>query len=71
MMTKRDTIDAITRLNPTANPEFLAEFSGEELDRYLDRLSNRPTDDPLGDARFMIELEGPAPKDPGLAPVRY
>ena len=69
MMPKRDTIDAITRLNPTANPEFLSEFSGEELDQYLGRLSTRPKDDPLGDMRFVIELEGPASSDPGVAPI--
>ena len=68
-MPKRDTIDAIAKLNPTANPEFLSEFSGEDLDQYLGRLSNRPADDPLGDVRFMIELEGPE-SDPMVAPVR-
>ena len=39
MMTKSDTIEAIRRLNPTANPDFLAGFSGDELYRYLDRLN--------------------------------
>lgn len=37
-MPKRDTIDAIRRLNPTAAPEFLGEFSTEALSDYLDRL---------------------------------
>lgn len=41
MMPKSDTIEAIQRLNPTANPEFLAGFSADDLARYLDRLSDR------------------------------
>ena len=40
MMTKSDTIEAIQRLNPTVRPDFLAEFSTDELVRYLDRLSD-------------------------------
>lgn len=43
MMTKSDTIDAIRRLNPTANPDFLAGFSSDELYRYLDRLTGAST----------------------------
>ncbi len=39
MMTKTDTIEAITRLNPTANPTFLAGFSNQDLAHYLQRLS--------------------------------
>ena len=37
-MTKCDTISAITKLNATAAPEFLAEFTNEELTVYLQRL---------------------------------
>ncbi len=40
MMPKSDTIDAIVRLNPGADPCFLAEFSSRELARYLERLSS-------------------------------
>ena len=40
MMTKSDTIDAITKLNPTANPGFLSGFSGSELSQYLGRLES-------------------------------
>jgi hypothetical protein len=40
MLTKSDTIDAITKLNPTANPGFLAGFSGDELVQYLGRLES-------------------------------
>jgi len=39
MMPKSDTIEAILKLNPTAEPQFLAEFSNEELLAYLDRLT--------------------------------
>jgi len=37
-MPKSDTIAAILRLNPTADPEFLVEFSNAELIDYLRRL---------------------------------
>ncbi len=40
MMTKNDTIEAITRLNPTASPVFLAGFSSDDLASYLQRLSS-------------------------------
>lgn len=40
-MTKTDTIEAIKQLNPTATPEFLSEFSADELTSYLQRLANR------------------------------
>lgn len=40
MMTKSDTIDAITKLNPTANPSYLSGFSGDELSQYLGRLES-------------------------------
>ena len=38
MMTKHDTMEAIMRLNPTARPEFLAEFAADELRDYLRQL---------------------------------
>ena len=42
MMPKGDTIAEIMKLNPTADPGFLAEFSIRELSDYLRRLSNLP-----------------------------
>ncbi len=42
MMPKSDTIDAIIRINPSANPTFLAGFSNRELDDYLNRLHQVP-----------------------------
>ena len=38
-MRKNETIAAIVDLNPTANPSFLAEFSGGQLCEYLFRLT--------------------------------
>ncbi len=38
MMTKREVIEAIRKLNPTAQPEFLAEFSENQLAQYLEQL---------------------------------
>ena len=41
-MPKSDTIEAILSLNPTAKPDFLAEFSNEDLHDYLHRLMFAP-----------------------------
>ncbi len=41
MQTKNEAITAIIRLNTTANPNFLAEFSKLELEQYLSRLQQR------------------------------
>lgn len=38
MMPKSDTIAAILRISPSADPAFLAEFSNRELHEYLSRL---------------------------------
>jgi hypothetical protein len=37
-MSKREIIDCIIEINRTARPEFLAQFSAEDLDKYLDNL---------------------------------
>lgn len=37
-MTKRELIDQIHRLNPTAHSEFLADFKEEDLRAYLQQL---------------------------------
>ena len=42
MMPKTDTIEAIMKLNPTADSTFLSRFSGMELDQYLLRLRALP-----------------------------
>jgi hypothetical protein len=39
MIHKAQTIEAIRRLNPTADTEFLAGFSEEDLSDYLARLT--------------------------------
>lgn len=37
-MSKRELIDSICEINISAKPEFLADFSEEELDDYLEHL---------------------------------
>jgi len=37
-MTKRDLIDRIIHLNPTAEPAFLARFDDADLAEYLEHL---------------------------------
>ncbi len=37
-MTKRELIDQITVLNPSAQPAFLADFDGDDLAEYLQHL---------------------------------
>jgi len=37
-MTKREIIDYIIEINRGAKPEFLAQFSEEDLDLYLEHL---------------------------------
>lgn len=41
MMNKSQTIDAIVKLNPTAQPDFLSGFANDDLSHYLDRLTIR------------------------------
>lgn len=49
-MTKSTTIEAIRTLNPTASPDFLAEFSPDELSQYLERLNRASPERPLEDS---------------------
>lgn len=37
-MSKREVIDYIMEINRSAKPEFLAQFSKEDLDVYLEHL---------------------------------
>jgi hypothetical protein len=39
-MSKREMIDRIMARNPSARPEFLADFSEEELGAYLHQLES-------------------------------
>ncbi len=39
-MCKTELIDAIRRINTSARPDFLAEFSLDELDEYLHKLAS-------------------------------
>ncbi len=62
-MTKSDTIDAIRHLNPTADPQFLAEFSGDDLTCYLDRLARSPAERRVFGAGDVIDLYDPPDDD--------
>jgi len=70
MMTKSDTIEAICRLNPTAEPEFLSAFAPEELARYLQRLSSRPTSGPAFPASHSWEEPPRRRSEPETAAAR-
>ena len=58
-MTKRELIDQITVLNPSARPAFLADFADEDLAEYLQHL------------RWVVPEGGPAcayePAEPEFA----
>ncbi len=43
-MEKRELINSIQQLNPTAKPEFLANFSTEDLLAYLHQLQELERD---------------------------
>lgn len=53
-MTKTDAIAAIVKLNPTANPMFLAGFSNDDLLDYLHRLSDGPTTSRFSEPNYSI-----------------
>ena len=44
-MSKREIIDYILEINRSAKPEFLAQFSIEELDLYLEHLMELDIED--------------------------
>ncbi len=50
-MSKRETINQIRRLNPTAQPEFLASFEQDELLAYLHQLQELERDRRLESSR--------------------
>ena len=50
-MSKREIIDFILDINKGAKPEFLAQFSKEDLDLYLEHLMEAPI--------FMASLQRP------------
>lgn len=65
-MTKRELIDEITRLNPTASPDFLAEFPASDLAEYLERLRWAH---PPEEAAAHIDAE-PAPEPVQAGPLQ-
>jgi hypothetical protein len=66
-MTKRELIDEITRLNPTASPDFLAEFPALDLAAYLERLQWAH---PPQEAAADVDAE-PAPEPVQAGPFRF
>jgi ParB-like chromosome segregation protein Spo0J len=65
-MTKRELIDDIMSLNPSAEPGFLADFSAEDLQRYLDKLIW--IQEPRGEsARGFFREEAPALRTEAVA----
>ena len=46
-MSKREIIDFIIEINRGAKPEFLAQFSAEDLDLYLEHLMELDLEDIL------------------------
>ena len=53
-MTKRELIDRITRLNPSAAPGFLAGFDDTDLAEYLQHL------------KWVVSSDGPAQASEGF-----
>ena len=73
MMTKRELIDAITGINRSARPDFLADFNDDELSDYLAHLrvagSPRPTGKLKRYERYFQNCPvADAPADDHMAP---
>ncbi len=64
MTPKSDTMSAIMQLNMTARPEFLANFSNQQLCQYLQRLRD------TRDRRMPWESMIFAPAAPWHAPAQ-
>ena len=58
-MTKRELIDQITVLNPTAHPVFLADFEDHQLAEYLEHLHWVVPDEEL-QATAGVSTDAPA-----------
>ena len=63
MMPLSDTIDEIRKLNPSADPAFLAAFTAEELSKYLHRLTSALADCPLGCLTDAVAVDAPPSTD--------
>ena len=74
-MTKRELIDEIVELNPTATPEFLADFEQSDLAEYLQHLqwvAEPPAAEGKGDLTPPAVSLTPEPQpadEPALKPV--
>jgi len=65
-MTKRELIDQITVLNPTAHPVFLADFEDHQLAEYLEHLHWVVPDAPTGSPTEAAVEEAPEATDTPL-----
>jgi len=70
-MTKRQLIDEIMEINKSAEPEFLARFSDEQLSEYLEHLHVLRTPRLSGDpGRYNVYFENlPKPRTRPTAPA--
>lgn len=73
-MTKRQLIEQITDLNPTAKPAFLAEFKDADLAEYLQHLRwvgqpQHPWQTAQGRSRRGRRAAESAPQEPAAADV--
>jgi hypothetical protein len=59
-MTKRELIDQIITMNPSARPEFLAHFTERDLDAYLENLQRIRQPRPCADERCEPGWSEPA-----------
>jgi len=57
-MTKTELIDAVRELNPTASPEFLAQFREDQLQEYFEHLLTVD----------LHDLTAPATAEPAMQP---
>ena len=67
MLAKSDIITAITKLNPGANPGFLAQFSRADLKAYYRRLTDCVADD-LRDNQYYLPFDLVGPLTPRADP---
>jgi hypothetical protein len=68
-MSKRELIDEILRLNPTAKPDFLSHFKEKDLQEYLDHLNwlNTPATELVRRPAARAVQECPEPAESNVA----
>ena len=65
-MTKRELIDRIMQLNPTATPAFLAKFDEDDLAEYLTHLRWVVAPEP---SEYVVEHARASTREPLFAPA--